>query len=108
MADHPDEIGWGDNQIAVMQVSGKKVCLAKFRDELFAFTAVCPHAGGNLGEGCLTGSGHIVCPVHHYKFNIRNGYNVSGEGYYLTHWPVAIRQDGVFADFGIEPEKYDG
>jgi 3-phenylpropionate/trans-cinnamate dioxygenase ferredoxin subunit len=27
---------------------------------------------------------------------MKNGRNVSGEGYYLKHWPVELRGDGVF------------
>jgi len=29
-----------------------------------------------------------------------NGRNVSGEGYYLIHWPVEIKEDGIFV--GVE------
>ena len=33
---------------------------------------------------------------------MQNGRNVSGEGYYLKHWPVEQREDGVFAGFEEE------
>jgi 3-phenylpropionate/trans-cinnamate dioxygenase ferredoxin subunit len=31
---------------------------------------------------------------------MKNGRNVSGEGYYLKHWPVVVQEDGVFV--GLE------
>ena len=31
---------------------------------------------------------------------MENGRNVSGEGYYLKHWPVEIKEGGVFV--GVE------
>ncbi len=98
IANHIGEIDFGANNIAERAVGDKKICLGKFNDMVFAFAAVCPHAGGLLAEGCINASGHIVCSVHGYKFNMRTGYNVSGEGYYLKHWPVAIRADGVFVE----------
>ncbi|MEI9944281.1 MAG: hypothetical protein WDN26_08640 [Chitinophagaceae bacterium] len=27
---------------------------------------------------------------------MNNGRNVSGEGYYLKHWPTELREDGLF------------
>lgn len=96
LANHPDDFNFGANNIAVIEIGGRPICVAKFDNEIFAFTATCPHAGGYLGAACINEKGHIVCPVHHYKFNIRNGHNVSGEGYRLKYWPVVIRKDGVF------------
>lgn len=90
------EIHFGDNNMAVVIAGGKEICVGKMQDALFAFASRCPHAGGLLHEGCITGSGEVICPVHGYKFNIRNGYNVSGEGYYLRHWAVVVKSEGIF------------
>lgn len=92
------EIHFGDNNIATVAAGGKEICVGRFEDALFAFASRCPHAGGALGEACINGAGHIVCPVHGYKFNMRTGYNVSGEGYYLMHWEVVVKPDGVFVN----------
>ncbi|HRN57398.1 MAG TPA: Rieske 2Fe-2S domain-containing protein [Agriterribacter sp.] len=100
LADDISGIAFGANDIAVIEVGDKAVCIGRFKDALYAFASRCPHAGGPLSDGCINGAGHIVCPVHGYKFNMRTGYNISGEGYYLKHWPVAVRADGVFVDMG--------
>jgi nitrite reductase/ring-hydroxylating ferredoxin subunit len=87
---------FGDNGIAVVELKGKKICAAKLNNEVFAFAYKCPHAGGILADGYIDGLGNVVCPLHRYKYDIKNGRNSSGEGYYLKHWPVDLRDDGVY------------
>ena len=98
LAGHINELDWGDNDIAVAQLKGKKICLARYKDRVFAFAYKCPHAGGILAGGYIDAVGHVVCPLHRYKFDMSNGRNVTGEGYYLKHWPVEIREEGVFVE----------
>lgn len=96
IAEHINEIDFADNNIAVAELKGKKICVAKFKDALFGFAYKCPHAGGILADGYIDAIGNIVCPLHRYKYDMNNGRNVSGEGYYLKHWPVEQREEGVF------------
>ena len=96
VAEFLSEIDFGPNGIAVCQVNGKTICLAKWKDEFFAFAYKCPHAGGILADGFIDALGNIVCPLHRYKYDPRNGRNVSGEGYYLKRWEVELREEGVF------------
>lgn len=96
IADHINELDFADNNIAVAEVKDKKICIAKFRETIFAFAYKCPHAGGILADGFVDALGNIVCPLHRYKYSLQNGRNTSGEGYYLKHWPVENREDGVY------------
>lgn len=96
IADHIHELDFAANDIAVTEIKNKKICIAKFKESLFAFAYKCPHAGGFLAEGYIDALGNIVCPLHRYKYDMRNGRNVSGDGYYLKHWPVEIRSEGVY------------
>ena len=98
IAEHPNELNFSDNNIAVTEVKGKKICIGKFNDKLFAFAFKCPHAGGFLADGYIDAIGNVVCPLHRYKYNIENGRNTSGEGYYLKHWKVEEREDGVYVE----------
>ena len=96
IGDSLEEIPFASNGIAEVYADDKKICIAKHRDEVFAFTSKCPHAGGYFVDGFIDVLGNVVCPLHRYKFCVKNGRNVSGEGYYLKHWPVEIRDSGVF------------
>ena len=96
VADHINEIDFSDNQVGVVELKGKKICLARYKEQVFACASKCPHAGGILADGFIDALGNIVCPLHRYKFSLQNGRNTSGEGYYLKNWPVELREDGVY------------
>ncbi|MBK8300453.1 MAG: Rieske 2Fe-2S domain-containing protein [Chitinophagaceae bacterium] len=96
IADHINELDFAANNIAVLELNGKKICVGKHQEAAFAFAYKCPHAGGILADGYIDALGNVVCPLHRYKYNMENGRNVSGEGYYLKHWPVELREEGVF------------
>ena len=91
-----DELDFGNSNIALTEVNGKKICIGRYAGKLFAFAYKCPHAGGILADGYIDAIGNVVCPLHRYKFSMANGRNTSGEGYYLKHWPVEQREDGIY------------
>lgn len=74
------------------ELGGKRVVLLQREDKLHAFAATCPHAGVPLCNGWIDARGHVVCPLHHFRFNPANGYNSSGEGYKLTTYPVRMEE----------------
>lgn len=100
IADSISEIDFNANNVSVVEVNGKKICIGKFKETIFAFAYKCPHAGGILADGFIDALGNIVCPLHRYKYDMSTGRNVSGEGYYLNHWPAEQRDNGIFV--GIE------
>ena len=99
LADNISELAFPVSNIVEKTVGGRKVCLVLYNETLTACSQVCPHAGGSLAAGYLDASGNIVCPLHRYKFNVQNGRNVSGEGYYLKTFPTQVREDGIFIGF---------
>jgi len=106
IADYPQEIQFPENGIAAVNAEGKTICLAKQQDGFYAFAYKCPHAGGYFANGFIDAAGNVVCPLHRYKFCLKNGRNVSGEGYYLKTWPVRVSDEGVFV--GFEKNKLFG
>jgi len=96
IAEHINELSFGENFIAVTHFNGRKICVAKQGEEAFAFSFTCPHAGGIMAYGQINQEGQVVCPLHRYRFDMRTGRNVSGEGYYLMHWPLRITEEGVY------------
>lgn len=100
IAEDEKEITLAENGIAVIEVKNKKICLTKFQEQWFGFTYKCPHAGGLLASGYIDIVGNIVCPLHRYKFSLKNGRNTSGEGFYMKTYPVEVRLEGLFV--GLE------
>src|SRR5690349_11814644 len=100
IAESFEEISFNSNNIAEVEADGKRICIGRYNDQLFAFAHKCPHASGFLSEGYIDPLGNVVCPIHRYKFCMKNGRNVSGEGYYLKNWPLEQREDGIYV--GLE------
>jgi 3-phenylpropionate/trans-cinnamate dioxygenase ferredoxin subunit len=106
IAESEKELSFHENDIAEVETEERRICVAKFEGQLFAFNYKCPHASALFIDSYIDAKGNVVCPLHRYKFCIRNGRNVSGEGYFLKHWPVEVREDGVFV--GFEKNKLFG
>lgn len=96
IAESAAELRFNENHMAHVETSERSICVGRFQGGLFAFAAKCPHAGALLQDGYIDVQGNVVCPLHRYKFSIKNGRNITGEGYYLKHWPVEEREDGVY------------
>ncbi len=94
------------NIMQEVQIAGKRVGLLKnAAGAIYAFSALCPHSGASLCDGWLDASGRIVCPLHKYKFDPKNGYNSTGEGYKLRTYMVDVREDVIF--IGLIPDSND-
>ena len=100
------EINFSSNNITEVMAGERKICIARFKNRLFAFSNKCPHASGLFINGYIDAMGNVVCPVHRYKFRMRNGRNVTGEGYFLKNWMVQVREDGVYV--GMDKNKLFG
>ncbi len=99
VADLISDLNFKENDLAEIEVAGKKICMAKINNSVAACALKCPHAGGAMSEGFLDKNGNIVCPVHRYVFSFENGRDVSGEGYFLKIYPVEVNDTGVFIGF---------
>jgi 3-phenylpropionate/trans-cinnamate dioxygenase ferredoxin subunit len=87
---------FGNYDMVQAEVNDKTICIAKFNDKLYAFQSLCPHAGAKMVMGYIDMQGNAVCPLHRFKFSLKNGYNVTGEGYNMKTYPIELREDGIF------------
>ncbi len=69
----------------VVQAEGKSVLLIRYRGQVYAVAAKCPHMGASLEKGRITDDGAIVCPFHRSAFDLRTG-DVKD----WTPWPPAV------------------
>lgn len=77
------EVSAGEQTIALANVDG----------QLYAVDSVCPHAGGPLGEGQLSGC-TLTCPWHGWSYDVRTGRGtVDGDVILATHPVVVV--DGI-------------
>jgi nitrite reductase/ring-hydroxylating ferredoxin subunit len=64
-------------EMKVLALVGAEVVIANVSGHFFAFSNVCPHEEGPLGEGDLEGD-IVTCPWHSSRFNVRSGDVVDG------------------------------
>ena len=92
----PELLPFNESGIAVVNVQDKKICVTKFQDQWYAFSPKCPHASGHLDKGFVDATGSIVCPVHRYRFSLKNGRDSNGEGYYLKTYKLEQRGTALY------------
>jgi len=71
----------GDRVIALFHVDGV----------YYALDGMCPHQGGPLGQGQLTG-GVVTCPWHGWQFDVRTGQHRTNRS--LIHPQFAVKVEG--------------
>ena len=98
----------------LVTVKGRPIAVFNVGGELFALVDRCPHRGGSLCEGKLTGlveaaePGHYVysrpgeilrCPWHGWEFDIRTGKSwCDPEKVKAKSYRVAVEPGGELAD----------
>lgn len=82
-----------------VKAGGKTICLVGYENEIFALSAKCPHAGGDLTQGWCK-EGKLICPLHRYSFDLRTGKGSEGQNDYIDSYPVEIKGDSIY--IGIE------
>jgi nitrite reductase/ring-hydroxylating ferredoxin subunit len=74
--------------------AGRIIALFNVGGTFLALDGVCPHQGGPLGKGTL--SGHIVtCPWHGWQFDVRTGENQITATICQPRIPVQVENDQV-------------
>lgn len=78
----------------------KKICVTRLEDQFFGINDRCPHAGTPFTlEKTCNKRGIVVCPTHHYKFNIKSGRSEDGNHYKIPNYTFS--QDGEKVYIGI-------
>lgn len=57
--------------------AGKEIVIANLGGTFYAIARKCPHLGGDLSKGALSGT-TITCPRHHAQFDITTGACLAG------------------------------
>jgi len=74
--------------------AGRNVALFKLEGAIFALDGVCPHKGAPLGIGHCE-NGHVFCPMHGWRFNIRTGDCDEAPNRPAERFPVRIAGDMI-------------
>lgn len=81
------EIVAGDRIVALFNVDGS----------FHALDGICPHQGGPLGKGTLTGC-IVTCPWHGWQFDVATGKHQTSQTLVHPSFTVKTEEGGVFVD----------
>ena len=95
-----DEIAPGET--LRVEVGAALICLANVGGHIYAVSDDCPHIGGALSDGELTGC-TLTCPVHLAQFDVRDGRVLRGPA--RDDVPIyAVRVEGDQIFVAPEPD----
>ncbi|MCA8995718.1 MAG: Rieske 2Fe-2S domain-containing protein [Planctomycetaceae bacterium] len=91
----PSEIPLGTGK----EITVQDRVLAVFRtdDAFHVLDGICPHAGGPLGAGTLTGS-IVTCPWHGWQFDVTTGQHCLSQQICQPSFPVKVEADGLYVE----------
>ncbi len=78
----------------VAEVNGQAIALFNLDGTFYAIDNTCVHRGGPLGEGDVDGE-TVVCPWHHWQYNIKTGVCVSNPTACVKSYEVKVEGSDV-------------
>ncbi len=79
--------------------------IAVFRnadDEIFALRDECPHKGGPLSQGIVSGK-RVACPLHDWKIHLDSGEAVAPDEGCAARYPVKV--EGGVIQLSLTPDE---
>ena len=89
------ELAVGD--LVAVDVAGLEIVLGRDGERYFATQRRCVHRGGDLAEGIVS-RGHLICPVHAWRFSTATGCQADASEYCLLTYPVRVVDDRIEID----------
>ena len=91
------EIEPGQN--IVIKLDNENIAIFNTGTEFYAINSTCPHQGGPLNEGTLTGA-VVTCPWHGWQYDLKSGCPITTPN--LRTYPLQL--DGDTLQIAITPE----
>ena len=82
----------------LLKVRGQLFNLIHAETGFVATNDTCPHMHEPLHKGTMNAFNEIICPLHHYRFNLASGQESNNRCQDLKIYPVNITPDGVFLE----------
>ena len=84
----------GDRIVALFNVAG----------EFYALDGICPHQGGPLGKGKLTGC-IVTCPWHGWQFDVVSGQHQTSRTLVHPRFAVKVEGSDVLVDVAVASSR---
>jgi nitrite reductase/ring-hydroxylating ferredoxin subunit len=78
-------------------VNGTEVALMRNGDTVYGLGNLCPHRGGQIGDGHVE-DGKAICPLHAWDFDLETGISPFNPADMLPTYPVRVQNGEVEID----------
>lgn len=85
-----------------IEVTSRQIALFNLGDRFLAVENLCPHRGGPLADGIVSGT-VVVCPLHGWKFDLERGSAVNHpeSSACLATFPVRVEQGIISVEIPV-------
>lgn len=83
-----------DSRIKKVKLGNREIGIVRTGERVFGFNTFCPHRGASLIQGNIH-SGEIICPLHHYRFELKTGQAKMGDCSDLEIFPCHLSEEGL-------------
>lgn len=94
-------VALGPDAKRVVRIGERRVCLFHNAGSYHAFDHLCPHNKHSLLEGSINHLGEVVCPLHGYRYSLKDGRECDSKSGSLTIHRIEIRDEGVFLGLSV-------
>src|SRR6267143_4573219 len=87
-----------------VKMGGREIAIFNLGDRFLAVDGICPHKGGPLAEGIVTGT-TVVCPLHAWKVDLESGAvkNSANPVPCIETFPTRVEAGVVLVELPVEP-----
>jgi nitrite reductase/ring-hydroxylating ferredoxin subunit len=81
----------------VVEAGGQALAVFNVEGRFYAIDNTCPHRGGPLGEGDVSGT-LVACPWHAWRWDVTTGANANNPAVRVACFPVSVERDELFVE----------
>ncbi len=78
-------------------VGERIVALFNVDGAIYALDGICPHQGGPLGKGSLSGC-VVTCPWHGFQFDVTTGKHLTSNSLVHPRYAVKVEGDDILVE----------
>jgi nitrite reductase/ring-hydroxylating ferredoxin subunit len=85
-----------ENGRLIIRIGERKLCLVLHKDSFHVFDHLCPHNKHSLFEGIINFQSEVVCPLHAYRFSLKDGMECEGRTAPLKIHSLGFEEAAVY------------
>jgi 3-phenylpropionate/trans-cinnamate dioxygenase ferredoxin subunit len=83
-----------DSRIKKVKLGAREIGIIRIGEKIYGFNAFCPHRGASLIQASIH-LDEIICPLHHYRFELQTVRSKAGDCSDLETFPCQLTEKGL-------------